>query len=141
MIRSFWRIPAESPFYDQKPRKQEDKDALVAVLDENLEHPYKNFELLISTEVPVSRLRAFLEGLLASNIDPKYGVAAPLPGGDPDIRKLVLSVLSSKKGAGWAAQLLEQCELHEFPKTAVDFLQKVYTYYPLPVSTPPAVTP
>jgi putative ATP-dependent endonuclease of OLD family len=128
-------------FYDQKTRKQEDRDAFAAVLDENLEHSCKNFELLISTEVPIARLRAFLEGLLAAGVDPKYGVVDPLPNAEPDIRKLALSVLSSTKGAGWAAQLFEQCEPQEFPKTVVDFLHKVYTYYPFPVTTAPVVTP
>lgn len=128
-------------FYDHKQRTPAQLAELAAVLDENLEHPYKTFELLLSTEVPVTRLRHFLNGLITAGIDPKYGVPNPLPAGDGDICKLVLSVLSSTKGAGWSAQLLEQCQPQEFPKTIVDFLHRIYTYYPLPAPILPAATP
>jgi adenylosuccinate synthase len=64
-----------------------------------------------------------------------YKVPTTLPADDVAIRKLIVSLLSSGKGAGWAALLMEQCKPNELPTTAVEFLKKVYAYFPLPVAT------
>jgi putative ATP-dependent endonuclease of the OLD family len=125
-------------FYDAKNRPAIEKAKFAAVLDVNEEHPYKGFEELLSVEVPVARLRAFLQELLDSGIDAThYKIPATLPADDTAIRKLIVNVLSSSKGAGWSARLLEQCDPKEYPKTAVDFLNKIYGYFPLP-KVPPA---
>lgn len=124
-------------FYDYKKRSPQDKAKFAAVLDVDEEHPYKGFEELLAAEVPVARLRLFLRDLVVSGVDAShYGIPAKLPADDTTLRTLVTSVLSSSKGAGWAARLLEQCKPNELPKTAVDFLNKIYTYFPIP--TPPA---
>lgn len=124
-------------FYDYKKRSTDEKAKFAAVLDVDQEHPYKGFEELLAAEVPAARLRLFLRELVASGVDAAhYGIPAKPPADDATLRKLVTCVLSSSKGAGWAARLLEQCKLNELPKTAVDFLTKIYTYYPIP--TPPA---
>jgi putative ATP-dependent endonuclease of OLD family len=121
-------------FYDEKKRTQDEKDKFAAVLDVNEEHPYKGFEGLLATEVPVTRLRSFLQDLLNSGVDAAhYGIPTTLPADDVTIRKLVTDVLASSKGAGWAARLLEQCDPNELPKTAVDFLNKVYAFFPAPL--------
>jgi putative ATP-dependent endonuclease of the OLD family len=110
-------------------------------LDVNEEHQYKGFEELLATEVPVARQRSFLQSLLDSGIDAaRYGIPKTLPAADDAIRKLVTSLLSSTKGAGWAAKLLEDCQPNELPKSVVDFLKKIYADFPLPVA-PPAVPP
>lgn len=128
-------------FYDAKQRTQDEKDKFAAVLDVNEEHPYKGFEALLATEIPITRLRSFLQELLDSGVDAAhFGIPAVLPAGDSALRKLITSVLASSKGAGWAARLLEQCDLNELPKTAVDFLKKVYAFFPIPVA-PPVGTP
>jgi putative ATP-dependent endonuclease of the OLD family len=128
-------------FYDAKKRKPEDKQKFAAVLDVNEEHPYKGFEGLLAAEVPAARLRSFLQTLLDSGIDAAhYRIPITLPADDTVIRKLVTSVLSSTKGAGWAARLLEQCQPNELPKTAVDFLKQIYGFFPAPVATPVAGT-
>ena len=127
-------------FYDAKKRTQDEKDKFVAVLDVNEEHSYKGFEELLASEVPITRLRSFLQGLLDSGIDAAhYGIPNPLPTDDATLLKLLIAVLASSKGAGWAARLLEQCDPHELPKTAVHFLKKIYTFFPPPVP-PPVVT-
>lgn len=121
-------------FYDHNAKRTSAQKAeLSAVLDENLEHAYKGFEQLLSAEVPVTRLRVFLETLVTAGIDPKYNIPTPLPADDTSIKRIATTLLQSSKGAGWAAELLEQCAPHELPKTAVEFLRKVYTYYPHPV--------
>jgi putative ATP-dependent endonuclease of the OLD family len=128
-------------FYDAKKRKPEDKQKFTAVLDVNEEHPYKGFEGLLAAEVPAARLRSFLQTLLDSGIDAAhYRIPITLPADDTVIRKLVTSVLSSTKGAGWAARLLEQCQPNELPKTAVNFLKQIYGFFPAPVATPVAGT-
>jgi putative ATP-dependent endonuclease of OLD family len=102
----------------------------------NEEHTYKGFEELLSAEVPVARLRSFLQELLDSGVDAThYKIPTALPADDAAIRKLIVSLLSSSKGAGWSARLLEQCDPNEYPKTAVDFLHRIYGYFPLPVVT------
>jgi putative ATP-dependent endonuclease of OLD family len=124
-------------FYDMKNRTTADKAKFAAVLDVNEEHPYKGFEELLATEVPVTRMRSFLQDLLNSGIDAAhYKVPTTLPADDDAIRKLIVQLLSSSKGAGWAARLLEQCQPNELPKTAVDFLKKIYAYFPIPVMAP-----
>jgi len=124
-------------FYDLKQRGPEDKKKFADALDVNEEHPYKGFEQMLVTEVPVPRLRTFLQGLVASGVDAAhYKIPASLPTGDAAMRKLVQDLLSSTKGAGWSARLLEECEPNELPATAVNFLKSIYTYFPLPVVTP-----
>jgi putative ATP-dependent endonuclease of OLD family len=129
-------------FYDAKNRTADEKAKFAAVLDVNEEHPYKGFEELLAAEVPVLRLRAFLQGLLDSGIDaPHYGIPTALPADDNEIRKLIVQSLRSSKGAGWSGRLLEQCRPNELPKTAVDFLKKVYPYFPIPVIGAPGEDP
>jgi putative ATP-dependent endonuclease of OLD family len=124
-------------FYDAKQRTQDEKDKFAAVLDVNEEHPYKGFEALLAAEIPITRLRSFLQDLLDSGVDAAhFGIPTALPKDATALRKLLTSVLASSKGAGWAARLLEQCDPNELPKTAVDFLKKVYAFFPVPTAIP-----
>lgn len=127
-------------FYDGKDRTATEKAKFAAVLDVNDEHAYKGFEGLLAAEVPATRLRSFLQDLLDSGVDAAhYGIPTTLPLDDATVRKLIIQSLSSSKGAGWSARLLEQCQPHELPKTAVIFLKKIYGYFPLPVAVPAEV--
>jgi putative ATP-dependent endonuclease of OLD family len=120
-------------FYDYKNRSAQEKAKFTAVLDVDVEHPYKGLEELLAAEIPVARLRKFLKDLLASGADAAhYGIPAALPADDAAVRKLVTNVLRSSKGAGWSARLLEQCKPNELPKTPSDFLRKIYAHYPIP---------
>ncbi|HUZ95433.1 MAG TPA: AAA family ATPase [Edaphobacter sp.] len=128
-------------FYDYKQRSADEKAKFTAVLDIDGEHPYKGFEGLLAAEIPVTRLRSFLQELLDSGADASHHkIPATLPADDVTVRKLVTTVLSSSKGAGWSARLLEQCQPTELPKTAVDFLKQIYVLYPAPKSPPPAAS-
>jgi putative ATP-dependent endonuclease of OLD family len=120
-------------FYDYKQRSAQEKAKFAAVLDVDVEHPYKGLEELLASEIPVPRLRKFLKDLLVSGISAAhYGIPAALPADDAAVQKLVINVLRSSKGAGWAARLLEQCKPNELPRTARDFLGQIYVYYPIP---------
>jgi putative ATP-dependent endonuclease of OLD family len=124
-------------FYDMKQRDAAEKAKFAAVLDVNEEHKYKGFEQMLAAEVPAARLSAFLQDLLNSGVDAShYKIPTTLPTDAAVIQKLIVSVLSSTKGAGWSARLLEQCQPAERPATAVAFLKKIYTYFPLPAATP-----
>lgn len=129
-------------FYDAKKRDTAEKAKFAAVLDVNEEHKYKGFEQMLAAEVPVTRQRAFLQDLLDSGVDAAhYKIPTTLPTDESAIQKLIVSILSSTKGAGWSARLLEQCQPDERPTTAVEFLKKIYTCFPLPVITPATGTP
>jgi putative ATP-dependent endonuclease of OLD family len=129
-------------FYDTKKRDAAEKAKFAAALDVNEEHKYKGFEQMLAAEVPITRLRAFLQYLLDSGVDAAhYKIPTTLPTDAAAIQKLIVSILSSTKGAGWSARLLEQCQPTERPTTAVEFLKKIYTYFPLPVVTPATVPP
>lgn len=124
-------------FYDHKKRDPKEMAKFAAALDVNQEHGFKGFEDLVAAEVPVTRLRAFMQELLDEGLDAaQYKVPSTLPNDEAALRKIVVSVLSSSKGAGWAARLIEESEPNELPSTAVDFLKKVYAYFPPPVVTP-----
>jgi len=124
-------------FYDKKVRDAAETAKFAASLDVNEEHPYKGFEQLLCAEVPVPRLRSFLQDLLDNGLDAvQYKIPTTLPVDDNAIPKLVVSLLSSAKGAGWAMRLLEQCQPNELPATAVQFLKKVYIHFPPPLITP-----
>jgi putative ATP-dependent endonuclease of the OLD family len=128
-------------FYDAKNRNATEKAKFEAVLDVNEEHPYKGFEDMLATEVPATRLRIFLQDLLDAGLDAThYKIPTTLPLDDAAIRELVVQLLTSSKGAGWSTQLLEQCQSNELPKTAVNFLKKIYAYFPAAVATQPAAT-
>jgi putative ATP-dependent endonuclease of OLD family len=129
-------------FYDTKHRDATEQAKFAAVLDLNEEHKYRGFEQMLAAEVPVTRLRAFLQDLLDGGVDAAhYKIPTTLPADATSIQKLIVSILSSTKGAGWSARLLEQCQPTERPTTAVEFLKKIYTYFPLPVMTPATVAP
>jgi len=129
-------------FYDLKPKRGVDeKKRFADVLDINLEHQYKGFEQMLAYEIPLTRLHTFVGALFHSGIDTAhYGIPSTPPQDESTLRALVQQLLSSNKGAGWAARLLEECHPHELPYTAVNFLKSIYALYPKPAITP-AVPP
>jgi putative ATP-dependent endonuclease of OLD family len=112
-------------FYDFLKRSPEDKQKLTDSFDIDYEHCYTGFEDMLVAEIPVARLWAFLDDLRATGANAK----TPIPVARPDdegVRHLARVALGGKKGAGWAARLLEQCVAADLPKTAVAFLAQVY---------------
>lgn len=44
----------------------------------------------------------------------------------------MLKALKSNKGNGYAARLLDLCDVHELPEGITDFLERVYADFPKP---------
>lgn len=118
-------------FYDLlNNRQQAQTDNLAAHFDINTEHPYKGFEGLIATEMPVDRLWTFLLDLRESGEAENIGIPAVRPIDDTQIRTLASNTLKSSKGAGWAANIFETCDFTELPPTVMNFLYAVYGALP-----------
>lgn len=121
-------------FYDldyKKTRKPEQAQALADNYEINVEHAYKGFEGLVSAEVPVDRLWAFLSTLKANDENGNVAIPDDRPVDDV-VRNLAKEALGSNKGAGWSARLFEECEFHELPVTVTKFLASVYALFPPP---------
>jgi putative ATP-dependent endonuclease of OLD family len=122
-------------FYDfdyKHVRKAEQAKALADNYEINVEHRYKGFEGLLSTEVPPDRLWAFLTTLKANNENGNAAIPDQRPN-DEIVRGLAREVLGSNKGAGWSARLLDECAIHELPETVTRFLASIYALFPLPL--------
>jgi putative ATP-dependent endonuclease of OLD family len=122
-------------FYDYLVRTPEDKKKLTDAYDIDCEHGYGGFEDMLVAEVPVLRLWAFLEDLRDSGDNGKFIIPAQRPVDDV-VKQLARKALGGKKGAGWAARLLDQCTIEDLPKTAMEFLMQVYGVFPLPAASP-----
>lgn len=121
-------------FYDldyKKKRKPEQKHALSDNFEINFEHAYKGFEDLVVAEVPPDRLWSFLSALKVNDENGNLAIPDARPSDDA-IRALAKEALGGNKGAGWAARLFEECEVHELPATATAFLASVFALFPPP---------
>ena len=85
----------------------------------------------MAAEVPPDRLWSFLSRLKANDESGNLAIPDARPSDDA-IRALAKEALGGNKGAGWAARLFEECELHELPATATTFLASVFALFPPP---------
>ncbi len=121
-------------FHDQ-PNKAwtADQTAKLDTYHHNFESAYKGTEDLLAAEVPPAVHRRFLD---QAKDHPDYPTdKGYLKGGESDDDVIALSkqVLKAKKGSGFAAMLIEQCEtLDEMPDTVTTFLKKVAADMALP---------
>jgi len=121
-------------FYDldyKKKRKPEQTQALADNFEINVEHAYKGFEDLVVAEVPTDRLWSFLSALKANDANGNLAIPDARPSDDA-VRALARDAFGGNKGAGWAARLFEECELHELPATVTAFLASVFALFPPP---------
>lgn len=118
-------------FYDLAPRSAQKQQELTNAYDIDCEHQYAGFEALVTAEVPIDRQWAFLDELRQTGDCGNFVIPAARPGDDVVIA-LVMSALKGNKGAGWAARLLDGCEIHELPATVTAFLGQVYANFPKP---------
>lgn len=118
-------------FYDLAPRTPQKKQELTNAYDIDCEHQYAGFEALVTAEVPIDRQWAFLDDLRQTGDCGNFVIPAARPA-DDSVRGLVMTALKGNKGAGWAARLLDGCELHELPATVTAFLGRVYASFPKP---------
>jgi putative ATP-dependent endonuclease of OLD family len=122
-------------FYDYLARTPEDKKKLTDAYDIDGEHKYGGFEDMLVAEVPPPRLWTFLEDLRDSGDNGKFIIPAQRPV-DEVVKQLARTALGGKKGAGWAARLLEQCPTEDLPKTVTSFLLQVYGVFLPPAAAP-----
>lgn len=122
-------------FYDFIARPPEKKKLFTDAFDVDCEHAHAGFEMLVVNEMPVDRLWSFLDDLRLSGDNGNFLIPAARPV-DVEVKKLVLSVLKSNKGAGWAARLFEGSAVNELPATVTGFLTQVYAAFPKPADIP-----
>lgn len=121
-------------FHDQpKTPWTADQTAKLGTYHHNFESEYKGTEDLLADEVPAAVHRRFLD---QARDHPDYPTdKGYLKGGESDDDVIAVSkqVLKAKKGSGFAAMLIEQCEtLDEMPDTVKTFLEKVAADMALP---------
>lgn len=121
-------------FHDQ-PNKAwtADQTEKLGAYHHNFESGYKGTEDLLAAEVPPAVHQRFLG---QAKDHPDYPTdKGYLKGGESDDEVIALSkqVLKAKKGSGFGAMLIEQCEtLDEMPDTVKNFLEKVAADMALP---------
>lgn len=122
-------------FYDQKPRKAEENQKFVESIDVPNETAYTSIELLLTTETPVDRQWEFLDALRQSGEQGNLGIPAARPD-DGTVKSHMLKALKSNKGNGYAARLIDLCDLAELPPSIAGFLYRVYADFPKPEPAP-----
>ena len=127
-------------FYDRTARSPQKKQELAMAYDLDGEHQYGGFEALITNEVPVDRQWTFLDEVRQSGDSGNFVIPVERPA-DDEVRDLVMTALKGNKGAGWAARLLDGCEIDELPATVTAFLGQVYPNFPKPADTAPEAGP
>ncbi|MEQ9946425.1 ATP-dependent nuclease [Pectobacterium aroidearum] len=122
-------------FYDQKPRKAEENQKFVDSFDVPNETAYTSIELLLVAETPVGRQWEFLDILRQSGEQGNLGIPAARPD-DAGIKDNMVKALKSNKGNGYAARLLDLCDVAELPASITGFLDRVYADFPKPEPAP-----
>ncbi|MEM8571791.1 MAG: AAA family ATPase [Pseudomonadota bacterium] len=111
----------------------EEQSADLAAYSLNCETAYAGTEDLLIAEVPPAVHRRFLAEAAQHPDYPTDKGYLPDPGSDDDVLALSKTVLAAKKGSGFAALLIEQCQsLEELPATVKTFLNAVATEMALP---------
>lgn len=125
-------------FYDKKTRKSEDKQKFIDAFDVPNETTYSGIELLLVTETPINRQWEFLDALRQSGEQGNLGIPATRPD-DAAIKETMTNALKSNKGNGYAARLIDLCDVAELPVSITAFLSRVYADFPKPqpASLPP----
>jgi len=121
-------------FHDQpKTPWTAEQKADLATYHYNFESAYKGTEDLLAAEVTPAVHRRFLEQAAQHPDYPTDKGYLSATASDDDVIALSKAVLKAKKGSGFAAMLIEQCEtLEEMPTTVKAFLDKVGSDKALP---------
>jgi putative ATP-dependent endonuclease of OLD family len=122
-------------FYDQKPRKAEENQKFIDSFDVPNETAYTGIELLVVAETPVDRQWQFLDALRQSGEQGNLGIPAARPD-DETIKGHMAKALKSNKGNGYAARLIDLCDVAELPASITGFLDRVYADFPRPEPAP-----
>lgn len=121
-------------FHDQpKQAWTADQITKLGTYHHNFESAYKGTEELLATEVQPGVHRRFLDQAKDHPDYPTDKGYLKSGASDDEVIKLSKAVLTAKKGSGFAAMLIEQCEtLDEMPATVKTFLEKVAVDMALP---------
>lgn len=123
-------IPAFA-FFDRKKRKPDEIEKIKASFKVAMETQYSGAEELAAAETPLARQWQMLEAIRNEDSDNRFKIPAVQP--DPEsLKDLTQATLRHLKGDGGAARLLELCAVDELPRSAVDFLNQVYEFFPRP---------
>jgi len=98
---------------------------ITAACDYVYEHSYSGFESLLTNTLPTTLLCQFLQHVRSWSTFPSIG---PIPTENADaniIRKYVFRVLTSRKGDGYAAELVSMCPAAALPTELTSFLRKI----------------
>ncbi|MEM7664137.1 MAG: AAA family ATPase [Pseudomonadota bacterium] len=131
----FGALKKTSFAFHDKPKKawMLSQLAMLSTYHHSFESAYQGTEDLLAAEIGPAVHRRFLD---QAKGHPDYPTdKGYLKGGESDDDVIALSkqVLKAKKGSGFAAMLIEQCEtLDEIPDTVKTFLERVATDMALP---------
>ena len=126
-------------FYDKKVRKPEKNAEFAANFDIPRETAFDSIEKLLVAETPADRHWQMLNAVREAGAQGNLLIPAARPAAD-QLSKLIYDALKSNKGNGYAAQLIDLCDVGELPATIVTFLREVYALYPKP-ARPPVLPP
>lgn len=113
------------------PRLQE----IERTSDLAIEQPYKGFEDLLMSEVPIKRRRAFVDKLIAEGIWPAH-ISQPGAKSDDDYDKALRRLLTKAKGEPTAIELIRSLSLDELPVTMTSALRQIRLLtVPIPAAT------
>ncbi|MFZ5649666.1 MAG: ATP-dependent nuclease [Bacillota bacterium] len=118
-------------FYDQKPRKPQEIQALQAAFDLPYETAFTGAEALLAAEIPVARQWQLLEEIRDAGEQGNVGIPDQRPN-DDEVRALAANLLKKRKGDGTAGRLIGLCEATELPNSMKSFLSRVYADFPKP---------
>lgn len=122
-------------FYDQKPRKPEDNQKFIDSFDVPNETAYTSIELLMAAETPIGRQWELLDSLRQSDDQASLGIPAERPD-DEAVKTHMVRILKSNKGNGYAARLIDICDVTELPVSLTVFLDIIYAAFPKPEPAP-----
>ena len=138
-------VPEWGPFFNalkkttfafhDRPRTSwtSEQETKLEAYHENVESSYNGMENLLAAEAPPAVHRRFLERVRDHPDYPTDKKNLKEGATDEDVIALSKAVLKAKKGSGFAAMLIEQCEcLEEIPATVKTFLETVAEAMALP---------
>lgn len=96
------------------------------------ETAYTGIELLVVAETPVDRQWQFLDALRQSGEQGNLGI----PAARPDDETIKGHMAKALKGNGYAARLINLCDVAELPASITGFLDRVYADFPRPEPAP-----
>lgn len=102
-------------FYDKQEAAK--GKAISDAVDLAFESPEKSFEMLLSKHVPIDALVCYADSIIEDGDWPR-NMDSEQPDGDTDdvtLRKTIKKLLGNKKADGFAAMLLDDCEIDEMP--------------------------